>query len=103
MTRTRVIAALILAPLAIAAILLLPTPWMVALAAVVFLAGLWEWFRLADIEDTLARTALLVVNMALMVAIVWGSRTRPARSPGCLPPACTPVHSRCGRRRSRSA
>ena len=58
MTRTRVIAALILAPLAIAAILLLPTPWMVALAAVVFLAGLWEWFRLADIEDTLARTAL---------------------------------------------
>ena len=75
MTRTRVLAALILAPAAIAAILLLPTPWMVALAAVVFLAGLWEWFRLADIEDTLARAVLLVVNMALMVAIVWGSRT----------------------------
>ncbi len=75
MTRTRVIAALILTPVAIAAILLLPTPWLVALAAVVFLAGLWEWFRLADIDDTLARTVLLVVNMALMVAIVWGSRT----------------------------
>ena len=75
MTRTRVLAALILAPVAIAAILLLPTPWMVALAAVVLLAGLWEWFRLADIDDTLARTALLVVNMGLMVAIVWGSRT----------------------------
>src|SRR5690606_6593240 len=75
MTRTRVLAALILAPAAIAAILLLPTPWMVALAAVVLLAGLWEWFRLADIDDTLARTALLVVNMGLMVAIVWGSRT----------------------------
>lgn len=75
MTRTRVIAALILTPVAIAAILLLPTPWLVALAAVVFLVGLWEWFRLADIDDTLARTVLLVVNMALMVAIVWGSRT----------------------------
>jgi phosphatidate cytidylyltransferase len=75
MTRTRVIAALILTPVAIAAILLLPTPWLVAVAAVVFLAGLWEWFRLADIDDTLARTMLLVVNMALMVAIVWGSRT----------------------------
>jgi phosphatidate cytidylyltransferase len=75
MTRTRVLAALILTPVAIAAILLLPTPWLVALAAVVFLVGLWEWFRLADIDDTLARTALLVVNMALMVAIVWGSRT----------------------------
>jgi phosphatidate cytidylyltransferase len=75
MTRTRVLAALAMTPIAIAAILLLPTPWMVALAAVMFLAGLWEWFRLADIDDTLARTVLLVVNMALMVAIVWGSRT----------------------------
>jgi phosphatidate cytidylyltransferase len=75
MTRTRVIAALAMTPIAIAAILLLPTPWLVALAAVLFLAGLWEWFRLADIDDTLARTALLVLNMALMVAIVWGSRT----------------------------
>jgi phosphatidate cytidylyltransferase len=75
MTRTRVIAALAMTPIAIAAILLLPTPWLVALAAIVFLAGLWEWFKLADIDDTLARTVLLVVNMALMVAIVWGSRT----------------------------
>ena len=75
MTRTRVIAALILTPIAIAAILLLPTAWMLALAAIVFLGGLWEWFRLADIEDTLARSVLLVVNLALMVAIVWGSRT----------------------------
>ena len=30
MTRTRLLAALVMAPLAIAAILLLPTPWMVA-------------------------------------------------------------------------
>jgi len=75
MTRTRVIAALVLTPLAIAAILLLPTPWLMALAAVIFLVGLWEWFRLADIDDTLARSVLLVVNLALMVAIVWASRT----------------------------
>jgi len=75
MTKTRVLAALAMTPLAIAAILLLPTPWMVALAAVIFLAGLWEWFKLADIDDTLARTILLVANLALMVAIVWGSRS----------------------------
>lgn len=75
MTRTRVLAALAMTPIAIAAILLLPTAWLVAAAAIVFLAGLWEWFRLADIDDTLARTVLLVVNMSLMVAIVWGSRT----------------------------
>jgi phosphatidate cytidylyltransferase len=74
MTRTRVAAALVLTPIAIAAILLLPTPWMAALAAVVFLAGLWEWFRLAEVDDTLARLVLLAANLALMVAIVWGSR-----------------------------
>jgi phosphatidate cytidylyltransferase len=75
MTRTRLLAALVMAPVAIAAILLLPTPWMIALAAVLFLTGLWEWFDLAEIEDTLSRTVLLVVHMALMVAIVWASRT----------------------------
>ena len=75
MTKTRLLAALIMAPVAIAAILLLSTPWIVALAAVVFLAGLWEWFELAEIEDTLARTVLLVAHLALMVAIVWASRS----------------------------
>ena len=75
MTRTRLLAALVMAPLAIAAILLLPTEWMVALAAVMFLAGLWEWFDLAGIEDSMARTVLLVANLGLMVAIVWGSRS----------------------------
>lgn len=75
MTKTRLLAALIMAPLAIAAILILSTPWIVALTAVVFLAGLWEWFELAEIEDTLARTVLLVAHLALMVAIVWASRS----------------------------
>lgn len=75
MTKTRLLAALIMAPVAIAAILLLSTPWIVALAAVIFLAGLWEWFELAEIEDPLARTVLLVAHLALMVAIVWASRS----------------------------
>ncbi|UHQ22008.1 phosphatidate cytidylyltransferase [Lysobacter sp. 5GHs7-4] len=75
MTRIRLIAALVMAPVAIAAILLLSTPWMMAAAAVLFLAGLWEWFDLAEIEDTLSRTVLLAANLALMVAIVWASRS----------------------------
>ena len=75
MTRTRVLAALVMAPLAIAAILFLPTPWLALLAAVVFLGGLWEWLRLSDVEDTLARTVLLVLNLLLMVAMVWASQT----------------------------
>jgi phosphatidate cytidylyltransferase len=75
MTKTRVIAALVLTPIAIAAMLLLSTPWLMALAAMLFLAGLWEWFRLAEIDDTLQRSVLLVANLLLMVAIVWASRT----------------------------
>jgi phosphatidate cytidylyltransferase len=34
----------------------------VAIAAVLFLLALWEWLRLADVEDTLARTILLACN-----------------------------------------
>ena len=68
MTKTRVLAALIMAPLAIGGVLLLPTPWLMAIAALLFLLALWEWLRLADVEDTLARTILLACNLALMVA-----------------------------------
>jgi phosphatidate cytidylyltransferase len=75
MTRTRLLAALVMAPLAIAAVLLLPTPWMAALSAAMFLIGLWEWLKLAEIEDTLSRSVLLVVNLLLMVALVWASRS----------------------------
>lgn len=76
MTRTRVAAALVMAPAAIAAILLLPTPWMMVAAAAVFLGGLWEWFDLADVEDSLHKWVLLIANLGLMVAIVWASRSR---------------------------
>ncbi|HZH44067.1 MAG TPA: phosphatidate cytidylyltransferase [Lysobacter sp.] len=75
MTQTRLLAALVMTPIAIAAMLLLPTPWMMALAAVVFLAGLWEWFELAEIDDSLARWVLLVAHVAMMVALVWASRS----------------------------
>lgn len=81
MTKTRVIAALVMAPLAIAAILLLPTPWLLAAAALVFLVALWEWFRLAGIDDTLPRTVLLVANLLLMVLLVWASRDSSGFSP----------------------
>ncbi|WP_374011947.1 phosphatidate cytidylyltransferase [Pseudoxanthomonas koreensis] len=81
MTRTRVIAALIMAPAAIAAILVLPTPWMAALAAAIMLAGLWEWLRLAGVDDTLPRTVLLLLTLLLMVLLVWGSRSEAGFSP----------------------
>ena len=38
-----------------------------------FLVVLWEWFKLAEIDDTLSRTVLLVANLLLMVLLVWAS------------------------------
>jgi phosphatidate cytidylyltransferase len=75
MTRTRVLTALAMTPFAIAGILLLPTPWLVTVGAALFLIGLWEWFKLAGVDDSLARTVLLLANLLLMVALAWGSRT----------------------------
>lgn len=75
MTKTRLLAALIMAPIAILSVLFMPTPILAALSALLFLAALWEWLKLAEIDDTLARTILLLLNLALMVALVWGSRS----------------------------
>lgn len=75
MTKTRLLAALIMAPAAILSVLFVSTPVLAALAALLFLAALWEWLKLAGVEDTLARMVLLACNLALMVALVWGSRS----------------------------
>lgn len=75
MTKTRVLAALVMGPAAIAAVLLLPTAWLMLVSALLCLAALWEWLKLVDIEDSLARTVLLACNLGLMVALVWGSRS----------------------------
>ena len=75
MTKTRLLAALIMAPIAILAGLFVPTPVLAALSAVLFLVALWEWLKLAEIDDTLARTVLLLCNVAVMAALVWGSRS----------------------------
>lgn len=75
MTKTRLLAALIMAPIAILTVLFAPTPILAALSAVLFLAALWEWLKLAEVDDTLARSVLLACNAAVMAALVWGSRS----------------------------
>lgn len=75
MTKTRLLAALIMAPVAILTVLLASTPVLAAVSALLFLAALWEWLKLADVDDTLARSILLLCNIGLMAALVWGSRS----------------------------
>lgn len=70
MLRQRVLTALLLAPLAIAIILLLPTPWFAAVVAAVFLGAAAEWSRLANVQKPALRTALLVIA-AVLFALLW--------------------------------
>jgi phosphatidate cytidylyltransferase len=72
MSAQRTITAAVMAPLVIAALLLLSTPYVAAICAALFLCGLWEWSRLVGIEDRVRRAAYLTANIALMAALAWG-------------------------------
>ncbi|MEO7252195.1 MAG: phosphatidate cytidylyltransferase [Arenimonas sp.] len=73
--RTRVIAAAVMAPVAIASVLFLPSSILAAVVAGVMMLGLWEWTLLAGVHGRVARAAYLVGNAALMVALAWGAGT----------------------------
>jgi phosphatidate cytidylyltransferase len=70
---TRVIAALVMAPTAIAAVLWLPSPILAALIAAVMMIGLWEWTLLAELKQHTSRLAYLAVNAGLMAALAWSA------------------------------
>jgi len=71
--KTRILAALVMLPAVICAIVYLPTPWLAALAALVFLLGMREWLRLIEVIDGVPCTILLLLNLVLMVLMVWAS------------------------------
>ena len=72
MSIQRTITSLVLAPIAIAAVLLLPTPYLAAFIATICLLGLWEWARLVGIDDAVPRLLYVAANLALMAALAWG-------------------------------
>ena len=64
MLKSRVLTALLLAPLAVAATLLLPSSWFAMILGVIFCIGAWEWTGLARLEHRVLRhfyVALFVV------------------------------------------
>ncbi len=69
--RQRVIAAATLAPIAIVAVLWLPTSWLAAGVAAVLLAGLWEWTLLAGLTARLPRALFLLANALMMASLIW--------------------------------
>lgn len=68
---TRIRSALWMIPLAVLAILFLPTPWMGALFAALLLAGLHEWAGLAGLQSPLKKPLYLLINAVVMAIIAW--------------------------------
>jgi phosphatidate cytidylyltransferase len=76
MLKQRTLTALVLAPLAIAMILLLPTAGFALVIAAISLQALWEWTRLAGVTSTAARVVVIAANIALL-GLLWLLRATP--------------------------
>jgi phosphatidate cytidylyltransferase len=73
MSRTRILTGLALAPTAVAGVLWLPTPWLALVAAVLLLAGLWEWTRLTGLSDVMPRLGYVSANALMIAALAWAA------------------------------
>lgn len=71
--KQRVLTALVLAPLAICAVLYLPSSVFMALIAVLLMAGIWEWGLLAGLKETWHRALVVAVNALILAALAWGN------------------------------
>lgn len=71
--RTRIITALLMAPVAIAGVYYLPTPYLAAAVAAILLAGLWEWSALSGLTEKIPRSLYVAGNALMMLALSWGS------------------------------
>lgn len=69
--KQRILTALILAPLAICAVLYLPTSLFMVLVAILLLLGLWEWTRLVGVSARAWRALVLVLHAAVLAWLAW--------------------------------
>lgn len=70
MLKLRVLTACVLAPLIVALVLLTSTPVFAALAAIIFLLGLWEWTRMSGMRSRPLRAGVLLAY-AIAFALLW--------------------------------
>jgi len=57
-------------PLVVVGILLLPTPVIALLMALIIGAGLWEWSRMVPLQAGMAQSAFIGVGL-LLIALIW--------------------------------
>jgi phosphatidate cytidylyltransferase len=69
MLKQRVLTALILIPLVLAAIFALPARWFVLLLAIIFLGGCWEYRRLAGLFSHWAGYLLVLMQASIFVIL----------------------------------
>jgi len=67
--KQRVLTALLLLPLALAAIFMLPAAWFLSLLAVILLWGTWEYSRLAGLSGQLSAYLLIAVQTVIFVSL----------------------------------
>ena len=87
--KLRVLTALILLPLALAAIFMLPADWFLALLALVFLIGTSEYSRLAGLSGRMSAQLLIVVQAIIFISLYllkdhWGNDMALWLTVGCI-------------------
>jgi phosphatidate cytidylyltransferase len=71
--RARILAALVMLPVAVGGVLLLPSNLLAAAIALLMVLGLWEWSALAGLRGRVARAAWLLGNALLLAALAWAA------------------------------
>jgi len=71
MLKQRVLTALLLLPVVMAAIFLLPAEWFIGLLAFIFLNGSLEYKRLAGLTNRPAGSALLFLQALILAVLFW--------------------------------
>ncbi len=74
----RILTALVLAPLAIAGVLMSSSFGFSIGLALVFALGLWEWSRLIGLRQRRMRSVLVLTNLGAMLILAWLFRGRSA-------------------------
>lgn len=90
MLRTRIITALVLLPVALAAIFLLSPQQFSLAAALLLLVGTWEFHRVADLRAPLEGAMLFLLQPAIMAVLLasWSAWTASPITPFALACAC---------------
>jgi phosphatidate cytidylyltransferase len=71
--RQRIITAIVMAVVVLAAIFTLPSPWFAGFVTVVVAVGLWEFSNFAALRSVPGRMAYCIASLAVLAVMGWGT------------------------------